>query len=179
MLLSKERHSNTFMEMESDKEIFLQAFDSHSDAIFRFCLFKTSNKELAEDLTQEVFMRYWQALRVGKEMSNTKSFLYTIARNAIIDWYRKKKSTSLDTLQESGFEPADSARTENVQKSAEYSEILSAIDGMDESDQEVLILRFVEGLDPKDIAEILNETANVISVRINRAQERVRKQLRL
>ena len=79
------------MDQSSVKESFLQMFDAYSDAIFRFCMVKTSNKELSEDLTQEVFMRYWQALAGGREMTNTRSFLYTIAQNLIIDWYRKKK----------------------------------------------------------------------------------------
>jgi RNA polymerase sigma factor (sigma-70 family) len=165
------------MKESSRKEVFLESFDAYSDAIFRFCLVKTSQKELAEDLTQEVFMRYWQVLTDGKEMTNTRSFLYTIANNLVIDWYRKKKSVSLDVMQEQGFE-AEQKGTNQV-LDTEYAYILETIDTLEEKDRVVVLLRFVEGLDPKDIAKILGESANVVSVRINRAIEKVQKKLHI
>lgn len=158
------------------KNVFLESFDDFSDAIYRFCLVKTSNKELAEDLTQETFMRYWQSLREGKEMSNTRSFLYTIANNLVIDWYRRKKATSLDAQEEIGYEPRDE-KSISSEAFASVKEILAVIDDLEEKDKEVLLLRYVEGLEPKDIAEILNENANVVSVRINRAITKVQKKL--
>lgn len=156
---------------------FITSFDEYGDAIFRFCLMKVSNKELAEDMTQEVFTRYWQYVRNGKEMTNTRSFLYTIANNMAKDRYKKKKSESLDTYMEStGHEPASQ---ESTQQYAMYHELILAIEDMEEKDKEVLLLRYVEGLDPKDIAEILKETANVVSVRINRAEKRLRKEMHI
>lgn len=161
------------MEQSSLRQSFLESFDAYSDAIFRFCLVKTSNKELSEDLTQETFMRYYQALSDGKTMSNERSFLYTIANNLIIDWYRKKKATSLDALEESGFEAHD-AKADDPESAAAIAEILAAVEELDEKDREVVVLRFIEGLDPKDIAQILNESANVVSVRITRALGKVK-----
>lgn len=163
------------MEHGAMKDAFLEAFDSYGDAIFRFCMVKVSNKELAEDLTQETFTRYWQALRDGKYMTNTRSYLYTIANNLVIDWYRKKKDAPLDTRIDAGFEPA--AIEPGAEESAAYKEVLSAMEALEEGDREVLLLRYVEGLEPKEIAEALGESANVISVRINRAVKRLQKQL--
>lgn len=166
------------MNQSSLKESFLQSFDAYSDAIFRFCLVKTSNKELAEDLTQETFMRYWLSLKDGKTMTNTRSFLYTIANNLVIDWYRKKKTSSLEVLEENGYEPPD-AQLPSALENAQWKEVLEVIEVLEEKDREVLLLRYVEGLDPKDIAEITRETANAISVRINRAVEKVQKKLHI
>lgn len=166
-----------YMKQDACKKIFLESFDAYSDAIFRFCLVKTNNKEIAEDLTQETFIRYWQSLRRGSEMSNTRSFLYTIARNLVIDWYRKHKSESLEQIMEGGFQVKDTTNTPETV--ASYTEILTAIDVLDAHDGEVLMLRFVEGMEPKDIALILNESANTISVRINRALKRLQKQLHI
>lgn len=166
------------MDQSSLKESFLQTFDAYSDAIFRFCLVKTSHKELAEDLTQETFMRYWTALKDGKEMTNPRSFLYTIAQNLVIDWYRKKKSVSLDVLEDGGYEPKASDRI-TAEGDAQTQQILSVIDQLEEKDKEVLLLRFVEGLDPKDIAELFDETANAVSVRINRAITKVQRILHI
>lgn len=166
------------MNQSSLKTNFLESFDAYADAIFRFCMVKTSNKELAEDLTQETFMRYWQSLQNGKEMTNPRSFLYTVANNLVIDWYRKKKATSLTILEENGFE-AEDTHIGGALQSAEFGEILETIAELEDKDKEVLLLRYVEGLDPKDIAVILEESANVVSVRINRAIEKVQKKLHI
>ena len=165
------------MEQETLEKTFSEAFTAYGDAIFRFCMVKVSNVELAEDMTQEVFMRYWQALRNGKVMTNTRSYLYTIANNMAKDWYKKKKSVSLDVQIESGHEPREKGASAEIQ--ASYNEVLSVIEGMDERDREVLLLRHIEGLDPKDIAEILGETANAVSVRITRAVVRLQEKLHI
>jgi RNA polymerase sigma-70 factor (ECF subfamily) len=163
------------MEQETLKATFLDAFDEYSDAIFRFCMVKTGNVELAEDLTQDTFMRFWQALRGGATMTNTRSYLYTIANNAVIDWYRKKKSDSLDQKFESGFQVRDEDLSPEAQ--SRYAEVLRHIADLADGDAAVLLMRYVDGLEPRDIAEILGESANTVSVRINRATKRLQQQL--
>jgi RNA polymerase sigma factor (sigma-70 family) len=156
---------------------FEESFSLYGDAIFRFCLMKVSQVPLAEDMTQEVFMRYWQSLREGREMTNTRSFLYTIANNLAKDWYKKKKSDSLDAHMESGYEPAE--RALRPDELAIYEEALRSMEDLSEDDREVLLLTHVEGLDPKEIARIRGETPNVVSVRLNRALTRLKKLLRV
>ncbi|OGG41362.1 hypothetical protein A2837_02490 [Candidatus Kaiserbacteria bacterium RIFCSPHIGHO2_01_FULL_46_22] len=165
------------MNQEDLEKVFVKTFSEYGDAIFRFCMMKVSNVEQAEDMTQEVFTRYWQYLRNGKEMSNTRSLLYTIANNLAKDWYKKKRAVSLDDQMESGRVPAD--KNASPETTAGYYEILDTIDDMEEKDKEVLLLKYVEGLDPKDIAEILEETANVISVRLSRATKRLQQKLHI
>lgn len=159
------------MEQETAQQSFLEAFDAYGDAIFRFCVVKTSSATLAEDLTQETFMRYWQSLRDGKEMTNVRSFLYTIANNLVIDWYRKKKAESLETKLDAGFQIADGGASPEM--AAMYTEALAGIEDLEPGDAEVLTLRYVDGFEPRDIAAILGESANTISVRLNRAMKRL------
>ena len=164
------------MEQDALKQTFLEAFDAYSDAIFRFCMVKTGNTELAEDLTQDTFMRFWQSLRTGAEMANTRAYLYTIANHAVIDWYRKKKSDSLDQKFETGFQAADETIM-MPEANAAYAEIMQSLGKLAAGDAEVLVMRFVDGLEPRDIAEILGESANTISVRNNRAIKRLKEHL--
>lgn len=165
------------MKQEALEKIFIESFTEYGDAIFRFCMVKVSNVELAEDMTQEVFTRYWQSLRSGKEMTNTRSLLYTIANNMAKDWYKRKKATSLESHMELGYEPRDQESSPEI--NAAYTELIRTIDDMEENDKEVLLLKHVEGLDPKDIGEIHNESANVISVRLNRATKRLQEKLHI
>ena len=157
---------------------FLSAYDAYSDAIFRFCALKVSNREIAQDLTQEVFIRYWQTLRKGEKLKNERAYLYTLARNLVIDWYRKKKESSLDVLTEAGIEFKGDG-PQSITDSAEAAEVIAVIENLDEDAREVLLLRFVEGFSPKEIAEHLNESPNVVSVRIHRSLKKVQELLHI
>jgi RNA polymerase sigma-70 factor (ECF subfamily) len=163
------------MKQEDLEKIFIEAFNQFGDAIFRFCVVKVSDRELAEDMTQEVFTRFWQYVRDEKEITNTRAFLYTIAGNLAKDWYKKKKSVSLDLQMDAGLAPVDRAVGQDIL--SEYNEVLEVIADMDERDKEVLLLRYVEGLEPKQISEIIGETANNVSVRLNRAMARLKEKM--
>lgn len=163
------------MKQEALQNIFLESFNQYSDAIYRFCVVKVSNIDLAEDMTQEVFTRYWLYVKDEKEISNVRALLYTIAGNLAKDWYKKKKSVSLDERLENGLDVTSRELSSETQ--AQYNEVLTAMDDMDERDKEVLYLRYVEGFEPKQIAEIIEETANNVSVRLNRAMTRLKEKM--
>jgi len=154
-------------------EEFLKAYDDLSDALFRRFYFKLSDKEKALDLVQETFTKTWQYLSEGKEIQNLKSFLYTIANHMIIDEYRKKKSVSLDTLAEGGFDPGEDAQHLKMIENIELEGVLKSIENLPKKYQEIITMRYVDGLTPQQIAEILGETENAVSVRINRAIKKI------
>jgi RNA polymerase sigma-70 factor (ECF subfamily) len=160
------------MDQEQKKSYFLAMYDMHSDAIYRFCVLKVSKREVAQDITQDVFMRYWQSLRKEDAIKNDRALLYTIARNLVIDWYRKKKDSSLDAMTDVGvdFKGSDTA---SVTEQAEVQEALRIIEKLDDDSRDLLIMRFMEGLSPKEIAAVLKESPNVISVRLHRAVKKV------
>lgn len=161
---------------------FKSTYDSESDAIFRFCLIRVSSREQALDITQETFLRFWQNLVQGKEIHNGKAFLFTVARRLIIDWYRKKKSVSLDKLmQKEGeggnydFDVLDETTLDNIEVKAEGRYLLEKINQLRVSYQHPIYLRFVEGLSPPEIAEIMGISTNAASVRINRGIAELKK----
>lgn len=166
------------MDQDETKAYFLQIYDAYADDIFRFCTLKVSSRELAQDLTQEVFTRFWQAVREGTHMRSERALLYTIARNLVIDWYRKKKERSLDSILEQGHEFSGDDAGEVTQE-AEMAEVLRVIHGLDDASREALVLRFVEGFSPKEIAQLTGESANAVSVRLNRALKKVRKEMHI
>jgi RNA polymerase sigma factor (sigma-70 family) len=165
------------MDHEDSKAFFLETYDAYGNDIYRFCLLKVSRQEVAEDITQEVFMRFWQALREGTELRNARALLYTIARNLVIDWYRKKKETSLDQLEEQGVDFANDDM-KRITEFAEHQEVLRVIHELDEPSRDALLLRYVEGMSPREIAVLTGETANAISVRINRAIKKVQQSIK-
>lgn len=150
-----------------------QAYDEHSDAIFRYCLFKVSDREKAIDLTQDVYIKVWQYLLAGNEVENMKALLYKVARNLIIDEYRKKKFDSLDVMSEAGFEPVDHAQLDTI-SIVEAGLLVDRIKELPESYSEVVFMRYVDDLSVKEIAEALGEHENNVSVRIHRGLHKLK-----
>jgi RNA polymerase sigma-70 factor (ECF subfamily) len=157
---------------------FNEIYAVEADIIFRFCLIRVSNKEQALDVSQEVFVRFWQALVSKKTMTNHRAFLFTIAHHLIIDWYRKKKSVSLEALTSGDeaevFEPSDGVTDVDRSLGIEGRYVMDKIKELDSSYREVVSLRFIEGLPPAEIGQILGISTNAASVRINRGIEKLR-----
>ena len=74
----------------NQEQQFLKAFERFADAIFKHCFFRVSDREVAKDLVQETFSRTWEHIALGKEVRDYRAFLYRIANNLIVDFYRKK-----------------------------------------------------------------------------------------
>ena len=154
-------------------EQFIKFYDDYADAIFRHCFYRIRDRELAKDLSQELFMRVWEYLARGKEVLNLKAFVYKVANNRIIDEVRKRKEIySLDTLAEAGFDVNDGEQ-EAMLTAADAKIALSKLSELPEDYRQVFVLRHIDGLPIKEIAEILGETENNVSVRIHRALKKL------
>ena len=158
------------------EEAYLDAYNRYSDAIFKHCFFRISDRERALDITQETFTRAWDYIREGKTVEKWRPFLYHIAGNLIIDEYRKRKTFSLDAFLDD--ETHDEGMVEGLHDDEAYDRLADAFDGQRAKDalqqlshtyREVLVLRFIDGLSPKEIALHLDERENTISVRLHRA----------
>lgn len=152
---------------------FKNLYDEHADAIFRYLYFKLNDRERSLELTQEVFTRLWQYMASGKEVEFPKAFLYKSAANIFINEIRTDKRTlSLDTLLESGFEVAYEGK--DLQQIAEQQEVVDSLQALDEHDRDVLVMRYVEDMQVKEIAQVLGEKENTVSVWIKRALEKLK-----
>lgn len=153
------------------KRSFEDLFAEYADVIYRLCLFKTSNEDVAHDLTQETFLRLWRAMSGDQPVLKPKQYLYQIARNLIIDHYKKMKSVSLDQMMEEGFDTGE--KDPKIGLQSELSLLRSAIEKLEEDYREVIYMRFVEDMGVGDIAEALDISANLVSVRLNRGKQKL------
>lgn len=160
--------------LETDKERkFLEAYEAHSDAIFRYCYYRVFDREKAKDFAQETFCRTWKYLAEGKEVENIRAFLYRTATNLIIDESRKRKATSLDQIMEKGFMPSSDPR----QKTQDYftgKELVGIVKSLDEKYRDVILMKYLDDLSTKEITFALHETENNVYVRISRGLEKVK-----
>lgn len=163
---------------EHDKieAIFMKSYEENSDALFRYCYFQTSNREVATDILQDTFTKTWSYLKDGKEVDNLKAFLYKVAKNLIIDYRRKKKNYSLDAITETGVEFRNDVEIE-VEVESEFDKrfVLEKLEELEEEDREILTMRYINEMSIKEIADTTDLTANNISVKIHRATEKMRK----
>src|SRR6266404_3028281 len=164
---------------------FKDGFERYSDELFRHCAMRISDRERALELTQDTFMRTWDYVRKGGEVRELRPFLYQTLRNLIIDEYRKAKMHSLEALVENTegatvetMLPADESNTlEAAMERLDAKQALKRVSDLPELYQEVLLLRYVEGLSPKEIAGIVEESENVVSVRLHRALKKMKEML--
>lgn len=155
------------------KDAFLAAYNEYNEPIFRHCYFRISDKDKAKDIAQETFLRAWNYVQEGHEIQNMRSFLYRVANNLIIDEMRKKKTVSLEKMQEEGFDPGfDDTGKAEVQFDIDH--MLGILKELDPPYRDAITMRYVNDLSPKEIAEILGETENAVSVRIHRGVQKLK-----
>lgn len=157
---------------------FAEAFNLYADRIFRHCTLRVFDREKAKDLMQDCFCRTWEYIATGNTVENTQAFLYKTANNLIISAARKrrKQTTSLEDLQEAGFDPAGESTNEGEAMDLKTSgeRVLPLLRNIPSPYREALVLRFVDDLSPKEMALITGESANVLSVRIHRGLRMLR-----
>ena len=164
------------------KEQFEEVYEKEVDSLFRFCAIRVSNRDQVVDIVQDVFVELWQIYQKGEVVKNHQAFLYTVLRSKIIDWYRKKKSVSLDAMvernksgEEYAYDPPDPRAHKNIIFSAEVKHLVEAIDALPKNYREILYLRLVEDLSPEQIGRKVNCPTNTVSVRITRGLKKLRK----
>ena len=171
--------------MRDIEQQFKDAYERHSDELFRHCAMRLSDRDRALELTQEAFTRTWEYLTKGEEVREFRPFLFRTLRHLIIDEYRKHKTQSLEAMvSESETQsvedllPPDETNTlESAMDRYDGTRALQALRKMPDLYREVLSLRYVEGLSPKEIAEIVGESENVVSVRIHRGLKKLKEMM--
>jgi len=117
------------------------------DKIYRYCFYKVRNSEIAEDITQETFLKFFehkQRIRRGEDMA----YLYTIAKNLCFDHFRKKQTMEL---------PEDYPTEDFAEQSDTKIAVRSALEKLDERQREIIVLRYIGELS-------VNETAAAVGI---------------
>ena len=160
---------------QTHEERFLKAFDEYADVLFRHALYRLSDRERAIEIVHDTFTKVWGYVRNGHEVETYKPFLYKVINNLIIDEYRRRKEFSLDALlaeegvDEGSFPELHGGSLEEVTFSLDAEKAHALVASLPVPYREVITLRFVDGLGPKEISELIEESENVVSVRIHRA----------
>jgi len=156
-------------------DAFGQIFDEISDDIYRFLAFRVRNPEDAKDLTSQVFLEAWQSLPRFNPEKSFLTWIFSIARYRLIDYYRAFRPTaSLDAVINLAGDTDIETETE---RNLNTSQVLQVLDKLPELYQTVLKLKFVQELEYNEIADITGKTENNLRVIVKRGLDKLRKNL--
>ncbi len=146
-----------------DRDAFACLYDTYLERIHHYIYYRVYDRDVAEDLTSLVFLRVWENLGTFKSgQAPFMGWLYRIAHNAVIDYYRTwKLSIPLEDAH-----PRNLSYSDRVDQSIDLTnlsqKLVKALDGLTSVQREVLILRFIWGLTTKDIARRLHKGRGAI-----------------
>ena len=160
-----------------DEQAFGKLYDKYVDEIYRFVVMRVRSSHEAQDLVAEVFLKTWQYISSQKnQIKDFRAFLYRIARNLVIDYYRasKKEYTTfeegqLEKIIDSGIDLESDAQNKD-----DLRIIFSVMDQLPEDHRELLSLRYIQDLSIKEIAEIQGKKSGTVRVALHRAIKQVK-----
>jgi RNA polymerase sigma-70 factor (ECF subfamily) len=154
---------------------FGKLYDQFLPQIYRFVYLKVMNRQDAEDICHHVFMSAWTNMRNYRDIGYSFStWLYRIARNAVIDFYRTKKvNVELASVEDVLSDGVDLASQLGATLATER--VLAALPRLTEEQRDIIIMRFVEELDPGEIAEIMEKNTGAVRVLQHRAVHSLKK----
>lgn len=157
----------------------MEAYDKCATPIFRHIFFRVSDKNLAEDLTQETFFKAWRHIagNENEKIENFKAFFYKIANNLIIDHYRRKSKmpVNIDDIPKKEF--ASESAEEKAADKIEKDIILKSLEEIGDEYRRILLCRYVDGLSIKEISAITGKTRGNVSVIIYRGLKMLKKKI--
>jgi RNA polymerase sigma-70 factor (ECF subfamily) len=171
-----------------DSDAMNEIIARHGSALFGFLVRHTGSHDKAEDAYQDVFLKVVRGAKTYKPSAKFTSWLYTIARNVVIDTARRDKYRETESLDEPAYEDGSASRVETtaganpnpeeVMRGTEMQETLEkAITGLPDEQREVFLLREKSGLPFKEIAKITGAPLNTVKTRMHYALNSLRKAL--
>lgn len=157
-------------------EAFGELYQRYALTIFRFIYARLNDRQDAEDLTEEVFLRVWQSLSSYQEQGVPfLAFLFRIARNAVIDFYRSSgKFGYQESVDESPVLDLQSDPSEVAMANLEHQEIRQILDSLRDDYRMVLVLRFLSELSPEETAQVMGRSTGAVRVLQHRALSALR-----
>jgi RNA polymerase sigma-70 factor (ECF subfamily) len=163
--------------MQVERAAFAELYERHFDAVYSYLFYRSGDPALAEDLAGEVFLRLVEKISTYTYRGQPiLAWLYTIARNLLTDHHRQAGRTV--PLREEGQEiAASSDPTKAVERHLDQACLVRAMPALTESQRQVILLRFVQGLSHAETARVLGKTENATKVIQHRALQALRRAL--
>lgn len=181
--------------LNGDESAITILIDRHLKAVFNFTYRLVGNRQDAEDIAQETFLKMWRGLKKFRQNENFKTWLFTIARNTAIDSLRKKKNIAFSVFSARGGSASSGENDEDYNplvesltdteplpdeifaKAEEKNVLDNALAKLSPARREVLLLHYNEHFTFDEIGKVSGESPNTVKSRHRRALAELRKLL--
>ena len=183
-VMSMSEQENNLIEktLSGDEEAFAEIVKIYLNQIYNFVYRLAGDRDAAEDLTQETFVKAWRNLKKFDQKRNFKTWLFTIAKNTAFDWLKKKKEIPFSTFaDEEGESWLENVVDENIlpdeilERSDLAEEMEKIIQKLPPHYRAILLLHYKEDFSLHEIAEIIGELYNTIKSRHQRGLAMLKK----
>lgn len=159
------------------EKAFEKIYNKYYKLIKQVCFFECQDNNIAEDLSQETFIKLWNNKEKIDPNKNIKYYLTTIAKNSCIDYLRKQNKVKTDYFDTLGYNTEFSTLSENNE--VMQDEVFDTIkQHLDKESYEILILHYVHNLKYREIAQIKNKTTSSITNKASRALKSLKEKLK-
>ena len=149
-----------------------QIYNELVSKVFGFCMSRLGRRELAEDLTQDMFLKLVEKIELFDEQKGTfVVWFWNIARNTLTDYYREKKESSFADFAE---EELDRAIVSHNDSHIEYGNLITFVGGLSADEKNLFELRYVADLPYAEIAKISGKSAGALRVSTNRLRQKIK-----
>ena len=172
--------------LSGDVNAFETIVKRYEKMIYNLAFTKTQNRENAQDISQECFLRAYKMLRSYRTDSAFSTWIYKICQNLIFDFFRKNKkmkTVSLsfsddgigdDEIKEKDIADYDSEPSEQIIREEKIQKIREIINSLPEDLKEIIVLRDLQNLSYTQISEMLGVEIGTVKSRLNRAREKLK-----
>ena len=158
-----------------DQEAFRALYERYAPQVYSFLLGYFHDSALAEDLTQETFVRAWEALPRYKERGYFRAWLFRIARRLAIDADRYRKIRPQTFFEEEAFPSQAQDPGEILEQKQAFNELRVALENLKKEYREVIVLRFLLGLSVAETASVMDRSQGTVRVLQHRALRALRR----
>jgi RNA polymerase sigma-70 factor, ECF subfamily len=158
-----------------DQQAFGQLYDRYHEMVFRYVLFRVGDRQLAEDLTAETFLRALRRIQsVSYQGRDIGAWFVTIARNLVLDHVKSSRYRLEQTTSEiADLSPATSGPEQQVLDGATHQELLRCVAKLNADQKECITLRFLQGLSVAETARLMERNEGAVKALQHRAVRRL------
>ncbi len=164
--------------LSGNQQAYAELVNRYQNYVFTLALRFTKNREDAEEVSQDIFIKAYRALADFKGNSKFSTWLYTIVNNTCITFLRKKKLRTHSLDKEGVFEVADSRdsglRADLIEQKSKIAMVNNAINLLSPDDAEIITLFYKSEQTLEEISQILGLETNTAKVRLHRARTRLK-----
>ena len=168
---------STVNEVRSTREVFAELYEEYLPKVFRYVRYRVNDLQVAEDLTSGVFEKALTSFsKFSSDKASFSTWIFTIARNTVIDHYRVRGRRQMVSLDEAAIEvpSSDPGPDEAVEKQEERERLRACLSELSREEQEIVSLKFGSGLSNRQIARTTGLSESNVGTKLYRAVRKLR-----